>query len=331
MYKLYERFVESKNDMGGWISDNMLIQPIKWQLSEALELADSEDNAGGDSVAAQSIRIAHVVNFYETEDREARKVQQTTARSMIAAKDHGRASVRLFSVQTAEEKDVTPAGFERLPPLERDIRSFCDTKRPLPIISDIIDRASQAVDDDSYLIFTDAGICVRPHFYDFIVKIVTRYGFDAIVVNRKNVHYRLIDALGEPELDAEPGTIHPGHDCFVIKNEIYKKFIPTLTCIGAGAASTSLFYNIAAFARKAFLITNAHLTYHFGDEKGWRKGRENRMLADHNRRQYEELFKRFMASEHRDRVLAYEKRWHAPPKRFFFINRPRICRTRPQP
>ena len=105
-------------------------------------------------------------------------------------------------------------------------------------------------------------------FYRTVRSILAR-GVDCVVINRRSV--APLESFGEaPELAAlEVGWAHPGFDCFVFPTAWVEDFVANAACVGIGWVMRSLLYNLVVKARRMVILRNAHLTYHYGDDRPW--------------------------------------------------------------
>ena len=62
---------------------------------------------------------------------------------------------------------------------------------------------------------------------------------------------------------------HPGFDCFVFPTAWVEDFVANAACVGIGWVMRSLLYNLVVKARRMVILRNAHLTYHYGDDRPW--------------------------------------------------------------
>jgi hypothetical protein len=224
------------------------------------------------------LRIDHVVNFYGTTG-PARRVQELTADSIRRAVASVR-DVRLLAVVSKTETDAVPASFKGVPQLERtiaDVKHFA-VRRPLPLLFDILAHGAAVAKPNSYLVFTNNDICLQPNFFSS-VRSLLRCGFDCLLINRRIVEP--YEAYGKaPELAAlESGHRHGGFDCFVFPAAWVREFIFSNACVGVGFVMRSLLFNLVAKARRMLILRDAHLTYHYGDDRLWPESAE---YVDHN-------------------------------------------------
>lgn len=217
---------------------------------------------------SDSIKISHAVNFYRA-GALGEKTQLLTANSMVDAVALS-GEVQLLAVVHENEKDAVPRSFEIAPPLRRtvaEVHKFT-TARPFPLLFDILASAAAGARPGSYLVFTNSDICLVPSFYRTVRSILAR-GVDCVVINRRTV--APLESFGEaPELAAlEVGWAHPGFDCFVFPTAWVEDFDANAACVGVGWVMRSLLYNLVVKARRMVILRNAHLTYHYGDDRPW--------------------------------------------------------------
>jgi hypothetical protein len=217
---------------------------------------------------SDSIKVSHAVNFYRA-GALGEKTQLLTANSMIDAVALSR-DVQLLAVVHENEKDAVPRSFEIAPPLRRtvaDVHKFASA-RPFPLLFDILASAAAGAQPGSYLVYTNSDICLVPSFYRTVRSILAR-GVDCVVTNRRTV--APLESFGDaPEVAAlEVGWAHPGFDCFVFPTAWVEDFVANAACVGIGWVMRSLLYNLVVKARRMVILRNAHLTYHYGDDRPW--------------------------------------------------------------
>jgi len=215
------------------------------------------------------LKIAHIINPVNApEGSELRRIQPITFKSIRAAKIFAEdaVDVELYAVAYEEDGPAIPSFFKRLKDLDRsvlDLASFTKRKK-LPLIIDILNALFNATDSE-WLIYTNADICLMPHFYKAVVDMIAE-GNDAILINRRRISkaYNSIDQL--PEMYSEIGGSHPGYDCFVFHRSLQEKFKLEGICIGVPFIEVSLLHNLIAFAQKIKYADQLHLTFHIGIE-----------------------------------------------------------------
>jgi hypothetical protein len=264
------------------LTDNVLVQdqasafvasaPILWDSIESPLEYDPN-------------RLGHVVNWFNG-DEESRQMQAETARTMrVAARQtSGPAEeapefdCRLLACVERGQISTIPLGFRPTQPLSQsvlDVGAF-GVSRPLPLLFDILEAGAGAADSEGFLIFSNADICLQPHFYSMVRALLAK-GFDSLIINR-----RTLDPLSSygahPELAMmETGRSHPGLDCFVFPVPWVTQFARSNACIGAGWVMRSLLYNLVAKAKQMLILRDVNLTYHFGDDRSW----ESEALSDY--------------------------------------------------
>jgi FkbM family methyltransferase len=251
-------------DDDAWATENVLCQAVDQPLSTLLDYAPQRY----DATRAASVRLVHAVNLFP-EQPGSDPVQDVVAASMREAAACG--GVTLVNVQAATDPDLTPPSFARATELTRsvaDLKTF-DRPQPLPLLFDILDRASEFAESDDYIIYTNADICLRPYFYRCIRDLIG-LGFDAITVNRRTIGDRACYPVGSSLALAEAGLEHKGFDCFVFRKAAYTTYVRSQTCIGRGGGmARSLLYNMVARAECMVMLKNVALTYHFGNDRTW--------------------------------------------------------------
>jgi hypothetical protein len=116
-------------------------------------------------------------------------------------------------------------------------------------------------------VFTNTDINLMPHFYDSIARLLD-VGFEAIVVNRREIPGFSLDPAVLPVMYADYGVPHPGFDCFVFPAMLYRRFVTNEACVGAALVMRGLLYNLVAYAR-TLLLRDCHLTFHLGQDRAW--------------------------------------------------------------
>lgn len=165
-------------------------------------------------------------------------------------------------------------------------------QRPLPLVSDILDLGVSEANGD-YIIFTNTDIALTPWFYNALAAHIETGKYDALVINRRRIPARLLNAPIELQV-AHAGKQHIGFDCFVFRKSLYTKFIRTNICLGIPMAGNDIFYNIFTFAENPVLLANQHMTYHIGMDlvKNW----GDSDFYAHNKKEFHELLKQLKPS-----------------------------------
>ncbi len=236
------------------------------------------------------MNIAHIVSPVAARaPSDLVTAQPVTFESMRVARDfaatHG-VTVSHYAVQArGEEPQPLPSGFARLPGLERtvsDLRPFTVPKK-LPLLKDILGRLYEAAPQVDFLVYTNVDIALQPHFYLALDRLFQQ-GHDALVINRRTIPAAFSGPADLPLMWAQLGEPHIGHDCFVFRSAQYPDFRLGDVCIGTRRVGRVLLWNLFAHARSFRELKDAHLTFHIGAEKPWKKP-EFSEYDEHNHRQ----------------------------------------------
>jgi len=234
------------------------------------------------------LKIVHIINPVSVSRNSSLFIAQpVTFESIRVAKRivGDAASIDLVAVSYPEDNEMLPEGFIHIPTLAQSVLDFINPVKPrkLPLISEILDKASAAISAD-YLIYSNVDIAVMPYFYSFINKAINQ-GYDAFVINRRTIgNYTSVTELNE--MYADPGEKHPGFDCFVFKREHYRHYCLGTACIGANWIGRVMISNLIAWSSKFRIFENHHLTFHIGDDRSWKKP-ENYDYDRHNEKELE--------------------------------------------
>lgn len=218
------------------------------------------------------MKIAHIINPFFV-DKKSRNyfVQQITFESLKKAKEFSKDKIEISLYVTGYEEDLEmmPDGFLRTDLMHKSVLDFGDFKiqRKLPLLGDILNSLNNSTRAD-YFIYSNVDIAVMPNFYETVKRHIES-GFDAFVINRRTIsdNYDCISQL--PLMYAELGIPHPGYDCFVFKRSLFNKFRLYNICIGVPYIGLALYMNLVTFSKRFAKFTNAHLTFHLGDDKPW--------------------------------------------------------------
>jgi hypothetical protein len=293
---------------GGWVAKNLLIQNPDQQLSRLMDEFPAPDGPAPTPTPAPG--FVHMLNLYP---ETGSSVQASTVTSMQRAKAAYTGLVKLVCVQSGEDADLTPAGFERSPDLGRTVADVVDfdVARPLPLLFDILERGATGAPEDAYLIYTNADICLRPAFYAGLAELIG-HGFDAIVVNRRTVGAHFAAHPDAALLAAETGENHLGYDCFVFKRSLLARFTASHVCLGMAGVGMALLYNLVAHASQMLILTNVAMTYHFGNDADWQDAR-HAPLQDHNYCQFLRTLETLLGDpDCRENLLGFLRGWRNP-------------------
>jgi hypothetical protein len=218
------------------------------------------------------MKIVHIINPVNVgPTSDLYKAQPVTFESMRRAREFakGEMEVDLVTTQYPEDHEIIPSIFRKSVDLERSVMNVgnFEKTRKLPLVKDILERATESSPDAEYIIYTNVDIALLPHFYLF-VKAKIEQGLDAFVINRRTISrdYNL-DTLALAYSDF--GDKHPGFDCFVIRKKLLPSFKLGEICIGANWIGRTIFANLIAFCPKNELFKDEHLTFHIGEDSAW--------------------------------------------------------------
>jgi hypothetical protein len=209
------------------------------------------------------IRLAHIVNPYDSKSDSDRQIQDFTLQSMQQAKSATKnAEVSLHAAILKGENPKVDETFQKSS-LEHSVLDIAQFQKKIPftLIGEIIDHSKKLEAD--YIIYTNMDIILQPYFYDFVAREIEK-GHDALIVNRRRVSLSHLENSDLPQIHADTGKSHPGYDCFVVKKELLGKFILKDICVGIPFIGVSLLHNIFAFATNYKIISHHHLTSHIG-------------------------------------------------------------------
>ncbi len=217
--------------------------------------------------------FAHLINpVSQTESKSLFDVQGFTFSSIVTAKDYAaKAGITVQNMVCFAKVNTTdfPKEFTVTKPLERSSSDTIQTNKKVPFFNDILNRLNE-FSDAEYLIYTNLDICLMPNFYTSVKTLIER-GHDAIIINRRVIAAIHMEHGNLERMYADLGKVHTGYDTFVIKKELFKKFILKDICVGVPPVGNDLFYNIFVFAENPVLETEMHLTFHIGEDliKPW--------------------------------------------------------------
>ena len=232
-------------------------------------------------------KIAHIVNPVLVDNSSdlfvAQPITFETMRSACTF-TAGQVEVELYTAQYPEDHPVVPAGFGRTPDLEESVLDYgrFQKHRKLPLLRDILDRLYQASEAE-YLVYTNVDISLQPHFYLALSQFIEA-GYDAFVINRRTISDQFTTITQIPLMYAQVGESHRGWDCFIFRRDTYPRYRLGTVCLGAPRVGLALLANLLAHAEHFAEFKDLHLTFHLGNERGWR-GRARGDYASHNTRQ----------------------------------------------
>ncbi|MEQ9287548.1 MAG: hypothetical protein RIG77_11595 [Cyclobacteriaceae bacterium] len=220
------------------------------------------------------MKLIHIINPVKVgENSDLFIAQPITFQSLIRAKGFcgSPQNIELLSAQFEEDQAIIPDFIDTTPDLTRSIleHGHVNTKKKLPFIKDILDRAYNNSREGDYIIYSNVDIALQPFFYEFVFKKIG-VGLDAFVVNRRTISksYSGVDNMNE--MYSEIGKEHPGFDCFIFSREIYKEFVLGEAVLGANWIGRVLILNLIAFSQNFKLFNDRILTFHIGDDMAWK-------------------------------------------------------------
>jgi FkbM family methyltransferase len=239
-------------------------QPLSEVLGPAIERCVVEGRAPG------RYRFGHIVHTYASPAGSTgdRTQGYTFAALERAARFVGeKARVELISVHLAQDGDFPPRLFAKAPELTRTVLDIGDFRVPrrLPLLFDILEKGLAAAREAEFIVFTNADICLMPHFYEFVSTILD-LGFDTLVINRRLTGTFPADTRWGALLESDYGGPHPGFDCFVFPTRFGARMVRSDACVGAGHVMRSLLYNLVALSENMLILTDVHATYHIGSD-----------------------------------------------------------------
>ena len=189
------------------------------------------------------------------------------------------------------------------------------SKRELPFVQDILDagisvasKSNGNIQDDYYIMMTNSDIGVTEHFYDFLYRQLQE-GRKALTINRLTLPLtnetnmgRLVLSMMQQQRQQQQnptttnnqvdikrllnhihnnivrgkGTVHPGHDCFVIHSSIVGKVFLGNQFPGFPAWAKALqiiLRDILAQDTYKMIPSTPNATFHLGDDKAWKSKR----------------------------------------------------------
>jgi len=206
------------------------------------------------------MRIAHIINPVKVDESRDLHWQQPIVFDCLYearryASSHG---ILIEPVATFYPEDEEMCvGFMKTEPLERsvlDIQEFGISKK-LPFFKDIIQNLYDTSTAD-YFVYTNADICVMPHFYLFIKDMIEK-GHDSFVINKRIIPEELKDE-GLPMMWSNLGTahadyrIHCTNEFTRILKKLYKRSKRILKHPEIEYMLKKLNYEVAAYSNETY-------------------------------------------------------------------------------
>ena len=248
--------------------------PSVFPHPRVIDLAEIGTLRAGLTPVAGPLRITHVVNpFPAVPGSEHDRAQAVTLAAMdrarrLAAVTDPDVTVRHVAVVLPGEAPEEPGRFDDVLTLGRsvlDLGSFAHP-RPLPLHRDIV--CAPDLPDDEILIYTNIDIAPTDSFYGFVAQLF-RDGFDAAIINRRDISDGWIGPEDLPLMVAEAGQPHQGADCFAFRAGLRARFLPWDGCVGIGHGELPLVQNLMVFADAPCMLLDAHATLHIGSAQSW--------------------------------------------------------------
>ncbi len=216
----------------------------------------------------QYLHIINAVGTSAANDGLQRAQNLTFETIRIAADNFGRGRVRVVSSHFQEDDLVVPPWISKGRFLERSLEDF-GVFRPrlkLPLLADILGNVH--AEDVDFVIFTNIDIGLMPYFYAFVDGICTNGG-KAFTINRRTIASTPDDPARLPEIWAQAGEAHPGHDCFVFPAAWLPELVLGKVVVGMPGVGLLLLLNLLARTTDFRVISHVHATFHLGDDRTW--------------------------------------------------------------
>lgn len=224
--------------------------------------------------------IAHIINpviVKEDNPSYLYYTQPITFESMFQAKintqnNFKNTEINLYTINYLEDDKIIPNFFIKLPYLTRstkDLYPNISTKK-LPILQDIFNSISKNIEAD-YYIYSNSDIILHKNFYNFIIKKIMRYNYDSIIINRRDNIPKFINniRINKEHLNLIfniHGERHLGKDCFIIKNNIFKKINMMNMFVAYPPWGKILANYLRSISQNYKLFGGEYLTYHLGND-----------------------------------------------------------------
>jgi hypothetical protein len=251
------------------LTENVWLQNEKNPLFESIEQVAFEKNQ-----QRPAVEFVHVVNPFDApsriEEQQLAFASIKRARAVALSSEYQINKISLIAAAFPEDRDFAERHFDHVVALHKsslDMRPF-GVPRKLPLLFDVVMAAGTNAGISSYVLWTNADICLAAGFYDAIATLLA-LGFDAITVNRRDIPPIGGDKELLPLLEALVGVKHPGFDCFIFPLRWIDDFIKTEALIGMPGVARSLLYNLVAQAETMLLLNAVHLTFHVGSDASW--------------------------------------------------------------
>ena len=221
------------------------------------------------------MRIRHIINpVAVTPASDLYVAQPITFASLVAAKQeadqHG-LYVDICFTCYEEDRHIAEPLFRDAGALSRSVLDVARFRKPrkLPLIQDILGKALLG-DKVDFIIYTNVDIAVKPEFYVEVTRLIDS-GYDAFTINRRTLSKQYTSPAELPLMYRDPGSKHPGHDCFILSLECASRMHLGLGCVGANWIGRILLSNLIAHSKTFNTFETEFLTFHIGDDRAWKK------------------------------------------------------------
>ncbi|CAN5327123.1 hypothetical protein BH09PLA1_BH09PLA1_32630 [soil metagenome] len=223
--------------------------------------------------------FSHVINPFTPRAPSHDLAQKVTfaaiKNAMDVAKSNG-IGVECLGVVLPEDEPIVQPPITPVPALKRTVMDFgtFSKKRLYPLYLDVL-RAGTDHGRGTYLIYTNIDISPQPNFYVELKRLIdAQAGADPMhpfIITRRSLVTRPYSDVSElPEMYKDPGSAHPGYDCFVFPRAWPPRMRMAATCLGAWWFTEVLLANLDTLSNQRTLVyKDLHLTFHVGDDPQW--------------------------------------------------------------
>ena len=219
---------------------------------------------------ASAVRIRHVIPTVGlSAPSELVEAQEVTLRSVERALRCVDADieVEVRAVHFPDEP-IDCAWVTDCPLLERSTLDLGDFEVPrrLPLLTDVIAGFGDSSEYD-IAVLTNVDISVQPMFYELVAELADE-GHDAFGITRRTVQPRFAGS-SLARLSTSEGTVHPGHDCFVMAADVVDRLEPCDVALGVRWVARALLWQLQLLADNYRNYGDLHATFHVGDDRAW--------------------------------------------------------------
>lgn len=230
------------------------------------------------------MKISHIINPVKvSESSDLFHAQPMTFQSMIESKKyaleriHGMHviknpydSIELLAAYFEEDEELITDHFIKTTPLKSSLLDVITPRKPrkLPFIKDILDKAAERCTNEDYIIYSNVDIALTKEFYTKVIQYI-ELGHDAIIVNRITMPSYDSQSLQWFLDNIHVGRKHPGYDCFILRKDVYQKFILGKIVVGVNWIGEVLLRNVLRYSHNPIILTSPYMTFHMGDDLAW--------------------------------------------------------------